>query len=106
MTKMMAFLDDNNLVTNIAIFNDDQPETDTLKTYSDERPAGIGWAYDPERDAFIAPQPFESWILNEDSYQWEAPIPMPQETDDDGNYVPYDWDEDAGDWIEVTNETA
>ena len=39
--------------------------------------AGIGYHYDQARDAFIAPKPFNSWILNEDTCRWEAPIPMP-----------------------------
>lgn len=57
--------------------------------------AGIGYTYDAERDAFIAPQPFASWALNEDTCLWGAPTPYP----DDGK--PYDWDEDTLAWIEV-----
>ena len=53
--------------------------------------AGIGYSYDETRDAFIPPQPYASWVLDEDTCLWVAPIPMP-----DGDYV---WDEDAGDWI-------
>ena len=56
--------------------------------------AGIGYAYDAVRDAFIAPQPFPSWVLNEQSCQWEAPIPMPT----DGKM--YSWDETTLNWIE------
>jgi len=59
--------------------------------------AGIGFTYDEARDAFIPPQPFPSWVLDEATCLWVAPIPMP-----DGDYV---WDEDAGDWVEVTDET-
>ena len=55
--------------------------------------AGIGFTYDEERDAFIPPKPFESWVLDEDTCLWEAPVPMPE---DGGQYA---WDEDAGDWI-------
>lgn len=58
--------------------------------------AGIGYSYDETRDAFIPPQPFASWVLDEDTCVWVAPIPMP-----DGAYV---WDEDAGDW--VANDTV
>ena len=58
--------------------------------------AGIGFSYDPERDAFIPPKPFESWVLDEDSCLWEAPVERPTEGD-------WTWDEDAGEWIEVTN---
>lgn len=58
--------------------------------------AGIGYTYDSTRDAFIAPKPFPSWVLNEDTCQWEAPTPMP--TDD----KIYNWDEEATSWVEVT----
>ena len=51
--------------------------------------AGIGHTYDSNRDAFYEPKPFPSWVLNETSCLWEAPIPMPE----DGNV--YMWDEDA-----------
>jgi hypothetical protein len=67
--------------------------------------AGFGFVYDEERDAFIPPKPFDSWVLNEDTCQWDAPIPMPEVMGEDDRLVPYVWDEDAGDWIEVTNET-
>jgi hypothetical protein len=51
--------------------------------------AGIGFTYDRDRDAFIPPQPFASWTLNDDSCLWESPIAYP---DDDAMYA---WDEDA-----------
>jgi hypothetical protein len=54
--------------------------------------AGKGYTYDSDRDAFISPKPFPSWILNEDRCQWEAPIPMPT----DSPY--YSWDEDNVTW--------
>jgi hypothetical protein len=57
--------------------------------------AGIGYTYDEERDAFIPPKPFESWVLNEDTCLWDAPVPMPE----DGMYT---WDEETTSWIEVT----
>ena len=41
--------------------------------------AGIGYTYDETKDAFIAPKPFNSWILNEDTCLWEAPVPYPQD---------------------------
>ena len=40
--------------------------------------AGIGYTYDQTRDAFIAPKPFNSWVLNEDTCKWESPIPYPE----------------------------
>lgn len=55
--------------------------------------AGIGYTYDPARDAFIPPKPFPSWVLNEDTCLWESPIPYPQ----DGKT--YTWDEDGKTWI-------
>jgi len=57
--------------------------------------AGIGFTYDAERDAFIPPQPFVSWTLNEDTCLWDAPTPLP----DDGK--PYRWDEATLAWVEV-----
>ena len=62
--------------------------------------AGIGFTYDQTRDAFIPPQPFASWTLNEDSCLWEAPVAMP----DDGKR--YTWDEDTTAWVEVIEESA
>lgn len=58
--------------------------------------AGAGYTYDRERDAFIPPQPFPSWTLNEETCLWQAPVPRPE----DGK--PYDWDEDQQNWVEVT----
>jgi len=60
--------------------------------------AGLGFTYDSDRDAFIAPQPYPSWVLDEDTCLWEAPIAYPAE----GAHT---WDEEAGDWVEVTDET-
>jgi hypothetical protein len=57
--------------------------------------AGIGFAYDSQKDAFIPPKPYESWVLNEDSCLWEAPTPMP--TDE----KIYDWDETSLSWQET-----
>ena len=61
--------------------------------------AGIGFTYDAERDAFIPPQPFVSWTLNEDTCLWDAPTPYP----DDGKL--YIWDEATLAWVEVTEGT-
>ena len=60
--------------------------------------AGVGMTYDSVRDAFIAPQPYPSWILNETSCIYEAPVPYP--TDD----LMYSWDEDTTSWVETTEE--
>jgi hypothetical protein len=60
--------------------------------------AGIGYTYDEERDAFIPPQPYESWVLNEDTCLWEAPVPYPS---DGERYV---WDEETVAWGEVADD--
>ena len=60
--------------------------------------AGIGYTYDKTRDAFYAPQPWPSWTLNEDTCQWEAPVPYPRtEEDDDQNE--FLWKEDILNWV-------
>ena len=58
--------------------------------------AGIGFTYDAQNDAFIAPKPFMSWVLNETTFQWECPVAYP----DDGNM--YEWNETDQQWDEVT----
>ena len=60
--------------------------------------AGAGFFFDESRDAFIPPKPFNSWLLNEESCHWEAPIPYP----DDG--LMYRWDEEQGDWTPIVFE--
>ncbi len=57
--------------------------------------AGKGYTYDQTRDAFIVRQPYPSWLLNEDTCRWNAPIAYP----DDGK--PYSWDEDTTSWVEI-----
>ena len=57
--------------------------------------AGIGFTYDRDRDAFISPKPFESWLLDEGTCLWEAPVPYPT----DGGM--YRWDEETTTWIEI-----
>jgi hypothetical protein len=58
--------------------------------------AGIGYTYRADIDAFVPPQPFASWILNNDTAQWEPPTPMPT----DGKM--YSWDEATTSWTEIT----
>ena len=57
--------------------------------------AGIGFTYDAQRDAFIPPQPFASWVLNEDTCGWEAPTPMPTDN------KKYSWNEEQLAWVEI-----
>ena len=111
-----AFLDENNIVTEVIVGIDEteliegkDPETwygefrnqkcvrtsynaNIRKNY-----AGIGYTYDKERDAFIPPKPFDSWILNEETCQWKSPVPYP--TDGES----YLWDEDSESWIVSSN---
>jgi hypothetical protein len=63
--------------------------------------AGIGFTFDPDKGTdggFIPPKPFDSWVLDEDTCLWVAPVPYP--TDGEA----YVWDEDAGDWVAVPND--
>lgn len=67
-----------------------------LETWADggrrKNYAGIGYAYDAQLDAFIPPKPYASWVLDEETFQWEAPVPMPP-----GG--PWDWDEATQSWV-------
>jgi hypothetical protein len=107
-----AEIDENNIVVRVTVGDNNDPNGDEgyqwlldnlggtwVKTSYNgnirKNYAGIGMTYDQERDAFIAPKPFESWILNEDTCKWEAPIAYP--TDDKR----YTWDEATTSWIEV-----
>ena len=57
--------------------------------------AGIGYSYDSQRDAFIPPKPFNSWVLNEDTCLWDAPVAYPN----DGQF--YTWNEETTNWVLV-----
>jgi hypothetical protein len=57
--------------------------------------AGMGYTYDSVRDAFIPPKPFDSWVLNEETCNWDAPVAYPT----DGKM--YSWDEATASWVEV-----
>lgn len=109
-----AFLDENNIVTEVIVGIEETELIEGLHPeiwYGNFRGqackrtsyngnirknyAGIGFTYDEQRDAFIPPQPFPSWNLNEDTCQWEAPVLYPN----DG--IIYKWDEEAGDWVAI-----
>ena len=60
--------------------------------------AGIGYSYDESKDAFIAPKPFNSWVLDEETCQWNSPIAYPN----DGKK--YCWNEELLQWKEITND--
>ena len=106
-----AFLDENNIVTEVIVGIDEtelieglDPETwygnfrgQVCKRTSYNRKirknyAGIGYTYDESLDAFISPQPFPSWKLDKRNYQWKAPVAYPT----DG--LDYFWNEELLDW--------
>jgi len=110
-----AVLDENNIVTQVFVGRDEgEKDWDWELYYGAKRTsynthggvhsndgtafrknyAGIGHTYDAGRDAFIAPKPYDSWTLNEDTCIWEAPVPYPEE----GVHT---WDEEAGKWVEM-----
>ena len=110
-----AVLDNNNVVTQVFVGKDeDEGDTNWEDYYEAKRTsyntsggvhanggtpfrknyAGIGFTYDEERDAFIPPQPYASWTLNEDTCLWDSPVPYPEEG-------MYKWDEDTLSWVEV-----
>ena len=118
-----AFLDENNVVTEVIVGkNEGEDNTDWEVHYGNFRGqtckrtsyntqggvhsaggtplrknyAGIGYTYDSQRDAFIPPKPFDSWVLDEETCLWQAPTPMPE---DGGMYV---WDEETQAWVEIT----
>jgi hypothetical protein len=80
-------------------YTDGEPSADQTKALRFNY-AGVGFTYDADRDAFIPPKPFESWVLDEATCLWTAPIPYPA---DGGNYV---WDEATTDWLEVVDEAV
>jgi hypothetical protein len=74
--------------------NSDTPSKDQKKALRGNY-AGIGFTYDKERDAFIPPKPYKSWVLDEETCQYKAPVEMPK----DGKM--YNWDEAKKDWLEL-----
>jgi len=81
-------------------YTDGQPSADQSKAFR-KNYAGIGYTYDSERNAFVPPKPFNSWVLNEDSCLWDAPVPMPEDAGTGEPPKRYQWDEDTVSWKEV-----
>jgi hypothetical protein len=81
-------------------YTDGQPSADQSKAFR-KNYAGLGYTFDSERDAFIPPKPFASWILNEESCLWDAPVAMPEDAGTGEPPKRYTWDEDTVNWIEV-----
>jgi hypothetical protein len=73
-----------------------QPALDQSKAFR-KNYAGIGYTYDPVRDAFLTPKPFNSWILDESSCTWQPPVPMPADGEN------YQWNEDLLTWEMASN---
>jgi hypothetical protein len=104
-----AYLDENNIVTMVIVGRDEDDLIDGVTSWEEYygavrtsyngkiryNYAGIGYTYDPIDDAFIAPQPYASWILDSNK-QWVAPKPMPEE---DGKL--FAWNEERGEWYET-----
>lgn len=113
-----AFLDNDNIVTEVIVGRNEDEVVDGISDWEAyygnlrgqrcvrtsyngnirKNYAGIGFRYDETLDAFIPPQPFASWVLNEETAQWEAPVPYP-----DGD-VMYAWNEELGDWEAIVFE--
>jgi hypothetical protein len=74
-----------------------EPSSDQSKALR-KNPAGIGHTYDSELDAFIPPKPFDSWVLDEETAQWEAPVEYPTDGKD------YSWDEETTSWVEIPQD--
>ena len=125
-----AFLNNSNIVTEVIVGRDEDDLTEGVTSWEDYYAelrgqrclrtsyntysgvhiaegtafrgnyASIGFEYREDLDAFIPAQPFPSWSLDDQTFSWVSPEPYPNE---DGFWV---WDEQAGDWVEVTDETV
>lgn len=121
-----AKIDENGLVEQVIVLDDSDcgggefPESESIgQQYLSERGmegtwkqtsynanfrnkyAGIGWTYSEEHDVFLEPKTFDSWVLNTTTFDWEAPIPMPD--DANGEDINYLWDEENGQWVLSTS---
>lgn len=63
--------------------------------------AGIGYSFDAGRDAFIPPQPYPSWVINENTCQWQAPVAMPEDAGTGEPPKRYQWNEATTSWVEA-----
>ena len=104
-----AKIDSNNIVTEVIVAEKDFINSGLVgdeflwvqTSYNNnfrKNHAAVGFTYDKDRDAFIPPQLWSSWTLNETTCQWEPPVPYP--TDD----LMYSWDEDTTSWVETVEE--
>jgi hypothetical protein len=117
-----AFLDENNIVTEVIVGKDETDLThDWEQFYGEFRGqvckrtsyhgnirknyAGIGYTYDEQRDAFIPPKLYPSWTLVEETCQWTAPVAIPADAGTGNPPKAYLWDEATVNWIEFIRET-
>jgi hypothetical protein len=123
-----AFLDENNIVTEVIVGKNEGEEgvdweahygafrgqackRTSYNTYGGvhanggtpfrKNYAGLGYTYNSDIDAFVPPKPFASWLLNEETAQWEAPVAMPEDAGTREPPKQYSWDENSVNWIEV-----
>lgn len=80
--------------------SDGQPSADQTKAFR-KNYAGLGYKYDPVRDAFIPPRPYASWTLNDTTCLWEAPVAMPEDAGTGDPPKRYRWDEITTAWVVV-----
>lgn len=110
-----AFLDENNVVVDVIVGRDEDDLVDGISSWEAyygqvkgktclrtsynnnirKNYAGIGYTYDADRDAFIAPKPFASWILNEETCRWHPPVDHPNDGGD------YEWNEETQSWDQI-----
>ena len=64
--------------------------------------AGLGYTYDANRDAFIPPKPYNSWVLDENTCLWNSPVAMPSDAGQGDPPKMYTWNEETVNWVEVT----
>jgi hypothetical protein len=64
--------------------------------------AGIGYIYDAGQDAFFPPKPFASWVIDDETGQWNPPVAMPTDAGEGDPPKSYEWNEDTVSWVEVT----
>ena len=81
-------------------YTDGVPSADQTKAFR-KNYAGLGYTYDAGRDAFIPPKPYNSWVLNEDTCLWDAPVAMPEDAGTGEPPKRYTWDEETTSWVEV-----
>jgi hypothetical protein len=121
-----AFLNENNVVTEVIVGKDEEEDgVDWEMAYASFRGqsckrtsyntrlgvhvtggvpfrknyAGIGYTYNADIDAFVPPKPFASWVLNNETAQWEAPVPMPEDAGTGEPPKMYSWDEETTSWV-------